>query len=96
MFSDVVVVLHDGTIDDTDFIQHDLFNILRGMYEVKPFCLVFCLEVWEGFREYTAGELKRCIDAETAKGGLDFLSRPPVITSNTRAKRGPEWQGLRA
>ena len=96
MFSDVVIVLQESTIHDTRFMQHILFDIARGMHEVKPFCLVFCLEVWEGNREYVTGELKRYTDADAAKGGLDFLPCPPAIISDTRVSRRPVWEGLRA
>jgi len=88
-FSEVVIVLGDGAINDTWFFQHWLFDVVRTMHEVKPFRLVFCLEVWEGVREYTVGRLKRHINAEAAEGGLDFLPCPPVITSNTRATYVP-------
>ena len=91
-FSDVVIVLENGAFNDRWFSQQRLFHVMRSMYEVKPFRLVFCLEVWEGFREYTAERLKRYIDVEAANGGLDFLPCPPVIISNTRATSIPgEW-----
>ena len=89
VFSDVVIVLGDGAINDTWFFQHGLFHIVRSMHEVKSFRLVFCLEVWEGVREHIARRLKRFIDAEAAEGGLDFLPCPPAIISNTRATYVP-------
>ena len=57
------------------------------MYEVKPFHLVFSLEIWEGDRNSTTEILKRYIEAEEAKGGLEFLPCPPVIVFNTRTAR---------
>ena len=97
MFSDVVIVLRESTIQDTIFIQHAVFNnIVRGMYEVKPFHLVFSLETWEGDKEDTVKALRRCVDVETAKGRLDFLPRPPVIVFNPRAARSPKRNMSRA
>lgn len=96
MFSDVVIVLREGSIQDMNFIQHVVFDIVRGMYKVKPFHLVFCLEIWEGDKEYIEERLRGCIDVETAKRGLDFLPRPPVIVSNTRAARSLTWEGSKA
>lgn len=49
VFSDVVLIL-----------QGDLVTVVRGMYEMKPFRLVFCLEVQEGHREHITERLKRC------------------------------------
>jgi len=89
VFSDVVIVLEDGAIDNPWFSRYRLFHAVRSVHEVKPFRLVFCLEVWEGSLEYTVGRLKRYINAEAAEGGLDFLPRPPVIVSNTQATYVP-------
>ena len=95
VFSDVVIILREGTIQDMVFIQHVVFSTMRSLYEVKPFRLVFSLEIWEGDKENIVEMLKRCIDVETAKGGLDFLPCPPVIVSNTRAACSPTWEGSR-
>ena len=91
VFSEVVIILGDGVIHHTDFFQQVLFRVVRGMYEVKPFRLVFCLEIWDGDREDNTERLRRYIDAEAAKGGLNFLPCSPIIVSNTRAMRSPEW-----
>jgi len=96
VFSEVVIVLEGGSIDETCLSQRTLFRFVQGMHDVKPFRLVFCLEIWEGDRDETAELLRRYIDAEAAKGGLDFLPSPPTIVFNTRATRGSKWEGLRA
>jgi len=77
-FSEVVIVFEDLFIRNTDLFRPNIFRAVRCMYEVKPFRLAFCLEIWEGDREKTADSLKRYIDVEVARGGLD-------ITYNTRA-----------
>ena len=87
MFSEVVIVLEDGDIFDWRLSQCGLFSLVRGMYEVRPFRLVFGLEVWEGDRKYTTESLKGYIDAEAVKGALEFLPYPPAIVFNTRAAR---------
>jgi len=79
VFSDVVLVLQGNSIREADFLQRDLVSVVRGMYEMKPFRLVFCLEVPEERREDTTERLKTCIKTETAEGRLDFLHCPPVI-----------------
>lgn len=94
VFSDLVIVLEDRTTHDTRFFQHTLFGVVRCMYEVRPFRLVFCLEIWDGDQEDTARMLKRYIDAEVAEGGLEFLPCPPLIVSDTRATRSLAWEGL--
>jgi len=70
MFSEVVIVFEDSDIQD--LFPWGLFSVVRGMYEVKPFHLVFSLETWEGNQECATESLKRLIDGEAAKGGLDF------------------------
>ncbi|KAF9648102.1 hypothetical protein BDM02DRAFT_2358489 [Thelephora ganbajun] len=88
-FSDVVVVLGYRDILDVHFFQYILFEMLRGMHEIKPFRLVFRLEIWDSDLEETLKRLRRHIDMEEARGGLEFLSCPPVIVSDTRATPGP-------
>jgi len=79
------MVIEDGDIFDWRLSQCGLFSLVRGMYEVKSFHLVFSLEIWEGDWKYTTESLKRFIDTEVDKGALDFLPCPPVIVFNTRA-----------
>ena len=93
VFSDVVIVLQEGTFYEIISTEYILLNVVRGAYEVKPFHLVFRLEIWEGDRMYVSRELRRYLTAERARGGLDFLHRPPVIVYATRARR---WEGFRA
>ena len=85
MFSEVVIVLEDDDIHE--LFQRGLFGVVRRVHEVKPFRLVFSLEIWEGERVYITESLKRYVDAEVVKGRLEFLPCPPVIVSNTRATR---------
>ena len=83
VFSDIVIVVEDKITRYPDFFNI-LFRIVRGLYEEKPFRLVFCLEVWDGDREDIVKWLKGCIDGEAAEGGLEFLPCLPVIVSDTR------------
>lgn len=89
VFSGVVIVFRDKAALEVNFFQNILFGVLRDMYEVKSFRLVFCLEVWHSDREETARALKRRIDVEGARGGLRFLPCSPVIVSNTRPMLSP-------
>ena len=94
VFSEVVIVLQDGSIRNGYSFEH-LLSVVRGTYEVKPFCLIFCLEIWEGYREDATKRLRSHINAEAARGWLDFLPCPPIIVYNTQATHSSEWQGLR-
>ena len=91
VFSDVVIVLQEATGYDMCSIEDILAYVVRHAYRVKPFRLVFRLEVWEGNRNYVSGELRRYIDEETTKGRLDFLHCPPVIVYATWV-RCPTWE----
>ena len=84
VFSEVAIVLGDRDINE--LFRSSLFSAVRSVYEVKPFHLVFSLEVWEGYRKPATKDFKTHMNAEAAKGGFDFLPRPPVITFNIRAR----------
>jgi len=84
VFSEVVIVLEDRDILDADFFQYTLFRVVRDMYKVKPFRLVFCLEVWDGDLEEATRRLKWYIGMEATRGGLEFLPCSPVIVSDTQ------------
>lgn len=89
MFSDVVIIIGDKDVPDVGLFKNVLFGVLRGMYEVKSFRLVFCLEVLDGDREETTRALKRRIGVEEVRGGLEFLPCPPDIVSDMCARPGP-------
>ena len=62
------------------------FQALRTMNEVRPFKLVFLLEVsdfWEARQE-----LMEALDSATTKGLLDFLDSPPTIRRAQSVPRG--------
>ena len=76
MFSELVII-------STDYPTHCLpqeavlFNTLHKMYEVKPFKLVFLLEVSD-----TSDVMQELVDAlelVTMKGLLGFLNSQPTI-----------------
>ena len=85
VFSDIVIVVQGRIIQNPRSFRHVLFKMMRDLYEVKPFRLVFCLEVWDGDREDAIKRLKEYIDGEAAKGVLEFLPCPPLIISNTQS-----------
>lgn len=95
VFSDLVIVLQSDCVSIYNRrFRQVLFGLLRGMYEVKPFRLIFCLES-QKVQDHTMAEFKREIDAEVVEGGLDFLPCPPVVVSHTRTTRSSEWETLR-
>lgn len=89
VFSDIVIVLEDQDICNEKFFRLILSKYLPSLYRIKPFRLVFCLEIWDGDREETTKRLKGYIEVEEARGGMGFLSCPPKIICDTRARRGP-------
>ena len=62
------------------------FEALHTMNEVRPFKLVFLLEVLD-FLE-TKQELAEVLDSANAKGLLDFLDSPPTVRRAQSAPRG--------
>ena len=54
-----------------------LFETLRKMHEVRPFKLVFVLEVSD--RWNTRRGLAEALNLVTEKGFVDFLESPPTI-----------------
>jgi len=57
-----------------------MFETLRAMSEVRPFVLVFLLEVPDFSQgEESRRKLARALDLVTAEGLLDFLDSPPTI-----------------
>lgn len=57
----------------------ELFRTLRTMHKVKPFKLVFLLEVPDLHRGEGQRELAGALASVTASGLLDFLYSPPTI-----------------
>ena len=49
-----------------DSFQHALFGLMRGLFEVKPFHLVFCLEILGVEKVYRCG-------SSQGRVGLPFL-----------------------
>ena len=94
VFSDIVIVLWDMTSHDAHFFRRALFGTIQSIYDVKPFRLVFLLEIRDGYREDTLEKLKRYIDVEAAEGGLGYLPCPPgIVVSNTQTTRR-SWEGF--
>ena len=78
VFSELVVVLAG---DPATYLPRNvaLFETLGRMNAVRPFNLVFLLNVSESFRGEARPKLKGALDSVTAKGLLDFLDSPPTI-----------------
>ena len=77
VFAELVVVLWEYQIR-TLSAEVTLFQALRTMSKVRPFKLVFLVEVSDpylGERE----ELAEVLDSIAADGLLDFLESPPTI-----------------
>jgi len=49
------------------------------MNVLKPFTLVFLLEVSDFYQGKVQRELAEALDSVTAKGLLDFLDSPPTV-----------------
>lgn len=83
VFSELVVVLWEHGIA---CLPSDvtLFETLRAMNEIKPFRLVFLVEVAGLYQEEGRRELKQALDLVTGKGFLDFLESPPDILIDAR------------
>lgn len=56
-------------------------DVLREMYEIKKFRLVFRLETPEASRVANLQALTTATQEEAAKGSFDFLPCPPLIVS---------------
>ena len=75
VFSELVIVLKGNTIA---YLPREvtLFDALRRMNEIRPFKLVFLLDVPEG---EVLRNLVEELDLVTTNGFLDFLDSPPTI-----------------
>lgn len=84
VFSELVVVLWEHGIASlpSDVV---LFETLRIMNEIKPFKLVFLVEVVGLYQEEERRELTKALDSVMGRGLLDFLDSPPdtLITART-------------
>ena len=77
VFSELVIVLEG---DSTRLPKEvTLFEVLRAMNGIRPFKLVFLLELPDCLQEEAGRKLVEALDSVTAKGFLDFLDSPPTI-----------------
>lgn len=58
-----------------------LFTTLHTMNEIRPFQLVFLLEVLGHSQEEALRELTEVLEPAYAEGRFDFLDSPPVVRS---------------
>jgi len=77
-FSELVIVIGPR---QSSHVHRDvsMFEMLRAMNEVRPFKLVFSLEVSDLARPGARLDLARGLEFVTAKGLLNFLDSPPTI-----------------
>ena len=78
VFSELVIILQEM---DITYFRHGvpMFEILRKMYEVKPFKLVFWPEVSDSLQGEVQQKLEGSLNLVTTEGLLDFLDSPPTI-----------------
>jgi len=84
VFSDVVIILPDNIVHDTNFLQYTVFRAVQDMCEVRPFRLVFWLGKSPRDGEDDTERLKGMISMEAAGGGFGPLLHLPVFVSYTR------------
>jgi len=78
VFSELVVV-HTGTTVASLPQEVAFFDALRAMDVIRPFKLVFLLEVTDAYQGKAGRELAEALDSAVASGLLDFLDSPPTI-----------------
>ena len=78
VFSELVIVL---TGEHSSYLPQEVsvFETLRTMAQVRPFKLVFLLEVSDPLQREAQQELVGALDSVTARGLLDFLDSSPSI-----------------
>jgi len=76
VFNEFVIVL-DGRYD----LPHEaeLLETLDRLNVVRPFRLVFLLEVSDPLRDSARQTVTEMLEILTARGLLDFLDSPPVV-----------------
>jgi len=78
VFSELVIVIK--TEESSYLFQNlSLFEMLYAMHELRPFKLVFSVEVSDLARPRVRLDLTRCLEYVTTKGLLNFLDSPPTI-----------------
>lgn len=78
VFSELVVILREENIA---YLQCEvvMFKILRKMSGIRPFKLVFLLEVSDPSQQKARQETEKALDFLAARGVIDFLDSPPII-----------------
>lgn len=84
VFSEIVVVF---TEEDAHWPPQGITDVLREMYGIQKFRVVFCLETLEALRTSNLRALTLATQREVASGSFDFLPCPPLICSRMVTKR---------
>ena len=67
--------------------HQDRFKVFREMYETREFRLVLCADVSDPMIKYATEMLECLVNAEKAKGRLDYLLCEPLIIVEIRSPR---------
>ena len=80
MFSEIVVIFSDAEADRPSG-SYDF--ILRDLYRIRKFSVVFCLEAVETSRAEGHRDLALVTKEAVTAGLYDFLPSPPLVFSRT-------------
>jgi len=90
VFSELVIVFAGRGISPLPR-DTSLFTTLYAMNEIRPFQLVFLLEVSGCSQEEALRELAGVLEPVYVEGLLDFLGSPPVVRSARFRQQGWGW-----
>ena len=82
-FFEVVVIFSEEEVRRPPL---GLASVLREMYEVREFRVVYCLETIERIEASMMQALTLEVRVETALGSFDFLPCLPLVSSRTLSK----------
>ena len=78
VFSEIIVVFNE---EDVHWPPPGMIDVLREMYEIKNFRLVFYLEASEESRVSNLQVLKETTQEAVGNGSFNFLPYPPLVIS---------------
>lgn len=87
VFSELVLDLSDNEIAYLP-LEATLFRTLGDAHEIRPFKLVFLLEVPYFYQGEAERRLAEALGLVTARGLLDFLGSPPTIRRGRSRRHG--------
>jgi len=69
--------------------QLSQIEVLQDVQNIRKFRLVLCADVSDDLVDYTINSLEHIVNVQTAKGGLDSLCRPLVISERRMVRTRP-------